>query len=270
MIVRFPVRDAAGNVGARDLDITTSAGYAPPSIARMDLANGLAPFTTSTPATVFVADDPTPTQAFGGRVVVCRYPRTDPASSADVNRRFRYTLDTLSGIGYGQTIFVRGKACIPTPVEPQMRNAQRKLFYFNILPEDGMGYLFLKAEGLTSNGLGQPMKFNLYRIGGSQNIGCTQPIMFDTVTSLEVQITVNTEASPATGTPDGIVRLWKDGVLIAEKTDCLLLKAGSSATYRKFHMGDQTQHLFADKSVTYTEDRYWSDVDLSHYRMGPH
>lgn len=258
------LRVASGTVSA-STQVTVSAPappplpgqFSPPDLAFADMENGTtAPFGTTTGTTtgnadITIMDDPT--GKFGGKVARIEFSRQCLSCSADVNRALRF--EYPRGIGLGQTVFIRGHVLIPTP-QSNMTGAQRKLYYVQRDPND-LSFLFLKAESTTPGG--QPLKMVIT----DNRVFSAGSIMFDQKTSIEVQITTNS----AVGVADGIVRVWVNGNLTMDKSGLELLD--STKPFESFRFGQQTQHLYGDKTVTFDEYRYWDNMAVSTKRIGP-
>ena len=226
-----------------------SGTFYPPDIVSSDFESGsLAPFVTgasdTSNANIYVTPDPT--GLLSGRVVSLRFDRGSTIAGLDVNRSIRFD----HSVGFGQTIFMRGDVVIPTP-QSDMTQAMRKLIYVQRRPND-ISFAVIKAVG---NSLKAEITNNRIFNGGS--------FPFDKKVSLEVQITTNSSL----GANDGILRVWKDGVLVIEATDVVWLT--SSNPFEKFLFGQQTQHGQNDASVLFDEYRYWDNVALSTRRIGP-
>jgi hypothetical protein len=194
-----------------------------------------------------------PTGKFGGKVAQMRFARLSTTLSADVNRSLRYVHSP--GIGFGQTVFLRGHVLIPTP-QANMAAAQRKLFYIQRQQND-LSFAFLKAEGSVAGG--QPLKIEIT----GNKVFHAGDILFDHKTSIEIQITTNS----AVGALDGVLRIWVDGNLVLDKPGIDFLT--TSAPFVKFMYGQQTQHQLNDKTILFDEYRYWDNLALSTKRIGP-
>jgi len=238
--------------------------YATPDIAFTNFdAGNSAPFTTASGGTtgntdIVIMNDPT--GQFSGKVAQIRFLRGSTTASADVNRALRYAASP--GVGYGQTIYTRGHVLIPTPAA-NMANAQRKLFYFQRTRNDGDAFLFLKAEGSPSPGK-QELKVELPKCPTNNQVLSAGEISFDRKTSIEIQMTVNS----APGANDATLRVWVDGVMTLNRQDVCTMRAGT-APYTVFLYGQQTQHIFSDLSITFSEYRYWDNLAISTKRIGP-
>jgi hypothetical protein len=246
---------SSGKTGAASIAVSGSApppsNSGAPDIAATDFDNGLlAPFTTGggqpSSADIYVADDPT--GKLSGKVAHIRFERSSTGTSVDVNRAIRYVHS--SGIGLGQTVFVRGDVVIPSPAAT-MSSAMRKLIYVQRNQNDE-SFAVLKADG---NNLKAEITNNRVFSGGA--------IPFDTKVSIELQITVN--SSP--GAADGVFRVWKDGVLVIDASNVIWLT--SSTPFTRFLFGQQTQHQQHDSSILFSEMRYWDRIALSTKRIGP-
>lgn len=235
----------------------TNGTFSPPDIAFTNIENGTtAPFATTSGsvtgnADIVIMNDPT--GQFGGKVARFRFLRASTTVSADVNRALRYV--SATGVGLGQTIFLRGHVLIPTPAANMMA-AQRKLFYIQRQQND-LSFAFLKAEGQVGNG--QELKIEIT----GNRLFHAGTISYDKKTSIEIQITNNS----AVGRADGLLRIWVDGNLVLDKSGIEFLT--TSAPFVKFMFGQQTQHQLNDKSITFDEYRYWDNMALSTKRIGP-
>lgn len=227
-------------------------GFTPPDIAFADMENGTTgAFTTASGSTTGSADIAIindPTGSFGGKVVDLHFTRTSTASSVDVNRAIRHILAT--GLGLGQTIFIRGQVYIPTPAS-NMAAAMRKLIYVQRQPNDA-SFAVIKADGNT---LKAEITNNRMFSAGS--------IPFDQKTSIEVQITANT----APGTANGVFRLWKNGQLVIDRSDVEWLT--TSSPFKVILFGQQSQHQLHDTTILFDEHRYWDNLAVSTKRIGP-
>jgi hypothetical protein len=79
--------------------------------------------------------------------------------------------------------------------------------------------------------------------------------------SLEFQITMNSSSTSA----DGTFRIWKDGVLVLDKTDVQWL-ANSNVAFKQFKFGEQLQ---GGGGLAFDEFRYFDNIAMSRQRIGP-
>jgi hypothetical protein len=192
-----------------------------------------------------IMDDPT--GQFVGKVARYRFQRT--GGSVDVNRALTYTLSPGDAVGLGKTIFMRGEVLIPTP-QPNMANAMRKLIYVQRATNDA-SFAVIKATGNT---LKVEITGNRIFSGGS--------LPYDGRVALEVQITANS----ALGVADGILRVWKNGALVIDRSDVLWLT--TTAPFKEIKFGQQTQHEQNDATIMFDEYRYWDNLAVSAQRIG--
>lgn len=265
--VSLQVTDNAGATASSTNPLTvTMPPVVPPigAFASTDFENGTsAPFTapnglTTGSPTIVIMDDPT--GKFGGKVVRFQFTRSMTAATPDVNVPLRFITTTAAGTSYGQTVFIRGHVLIPTPAA-NMVDAQRKLFYLQRAANDAEAFVVLKSEGVS--GSGQKLLVELPKCPTGNALFNAGTIAYDTKTSLELQMTVNS----APGTSDGIIRVWKDGALVLDQPSACPMRSGT-APYTKFLVGQQLQHQFADKTVLFDEFRYWDNLVVSPTRIG--
>jgi hypothetical protein len=234
--------------------VVPAGQFSPPDIASTDFDLGSSsPFTTSDGSTtgntdVNVIDDPT--GDFVGKVARVHFVRSSTSSAPDVDRALRVN----KGIHWGETVFVRGHVMIPTP-QSHMTTAMRKLIYvqtgststsFGVVRANGE-QLYVEFTGTTTTA----------RVVGAGAFA------FDTRHSIEMQITVNSAA----GVPDGILRLWKDGVLVIDVADVNWINSASASTnFSRFLFGQQTQ---GTSLTLFDEYRFWDKLAVSTKRIGP-
>lgn len=249
--VRIIVKDVAGNQAVQDVDFTlTSSGSVPPDLAATSFANASSyPFGTQGSLTDYDGNTdinliPDPTGQFSDYVARMRYLRSSTAQSADVNRALKWQHPT--GIGLGQNVYFAGDVLVPTPASNMML-AMRKLIYIQRL-RDFNSFYVLKAEGneLKSEFTGS----KLFRCGAGS-------FPFDRRMRLKVQLKMNS----AVGVADGIVRVWKDGTILIDKPNQILLN--STEPFYVFLFGMQCEHQLNDLSVLFDEYRYWDNLAIS-------
>ncbi len=236
-----------------------------PDLASADFENGTLggfwyPWASAAPGDLRVVDDPT--GGGRGKVMQVRYYRPTTAESIDQNRAALYTFS--NGLRLGQTMFARGYVYIPRPAPGFDTNTtQRKLMYllrndYGVPAGNPSWHVVLYAWG---NDLSVYMRNNgeTIRVDGTRN----DELAWNTWYALELQVTVNSTPT----TPDGIVRVWQNGVLLFEKTDCLMLEGSQSYDYfSNIGFGYQVQ---APTDVTYDEMRYWDKLAVSTKYIGP-
>jgi hypothetical protein len=257
--------DSAGSPASVDYtQVTATPGtYAAPDVATANFNGGaITPYITNFPARVSVVDDPTPRAT--GKVCQIRYWRYSTLQSADTNPCIELDLTGASAFTFGETFYIRGKVFIPTPAA-NMIDAQRKLFYPRRLTGNSSdAMIFVKADGRNPSTGKQYLKMEYLLPNSGNGIVNFGEIAYDTWTSVEWRITVNSAANVA----DGICQFWVDGVLVLNKTDVCTIRAGTTG-FGLMAVGDQCQHIYADLSVLYDEYRYWDDVAISTQRIGP-
>jgi hypothetical protein len=269
--VRLTITDIAGASASitRSVTVTASAppppppppgGFVPPDIAWADFENGtLGGFLTGDrvsnigkPGTIDVITDPT--GKLSGKVVRLHFQRNSTSQSADVNRAIVPTVSFIRGLG--ETFFAACRFVVPTPAA-NMMNAQRKLFYFQRAPNDGT-YAILNSYG-TRLVISVPTG-----TGGQKDVGFAGALPYDTPVHLEVQVTGNS----AVGVPDGIVRVWKDGVLLHQATNVNYFWT-TSGPFARYALGEQSQMDPVDTSILFDEYRYLDNCAVSTQRIGP-
>jgi hypothetical protein len=245
---------ASGNglTATSSVTVSVPGQYAAPDLASTNLeAGSSSPFTDtngSSTGNSYVTLMNDPTGQFGGKVARFRFNRTSTAASVDVNRALSFTHPT--GVGLGQTVFMRGHVLIPTPAS-NMSKAMRKLIYVQRQPNDA-SFAVIKANGNT---LKAEITGNRVFSGGA--------FPYDRKVSIEIQITANS----AIGVADGIFRIWKDGVLVVDRSDVLWLT--STSKFKEIKFGQQTQHELHDATILFDEYRYWDNLAVSTRRIGP-
>jgi hypothetical protein len=255
--------DAAAATVSYTQKTATPGSFVAPNITSTDIESGTSgSFLTSAGSNtgnaqiVLMAD---PTGAFGGNVARMRYVSGAGDGQVDVNVKLTY--NHAAGFSFGTTFFLRGHVYIPTPAS-DMLNGQRKLFYLQTQSNGPDAFIFLKAEPAISGG--QSLKLEFPKLpSGNLAPGCGS-ILFNTKTSIELQVTVNSAA----GVGDGIVRVWIDGALTYEKLDACPMRTASKGPFRKFCVGDQCQASLA-ADIFFDEYRYWDNLAVSTTRIGP-
>jgi hypothetical protein len=246
----------------------TPGSFAAPDVAFADMEDStLGDFLTqggsnTGSSDISIIDDPT--GQFGGKVIRIQFPRTNTAGAADVNRAVQHDMSPDAGFTWGETFYISGQVYIATPIA-EMADAQRKLFYPQHKPHNNAAICFLKAEA-TKTGYDQALKVGVLKYPtGNRAITASEGIDFDTKTSLELRVTVNSAFDVA----DGIIQLWKDGRLVIDDSAAVVCRDPTLTNgYRRIKIGDQVQHLQNDKSVLYTDVRYWNNIAISSQRIG--
>jgi hypothetical protein len=211
----------------------------------------------------------------GGKVVEMRF-----VGTGDTNKSLKKVVGQAEEMGYGDTFYMAGSVFIPLPPTNMLR-AQRKLFYPqpNIEGPTQQAYFFLKVEGYSAN-LVQPFQAttNKYPTGVQKlipNIVAGAGVAYDTWTHVEARVTMNSDVN----SQDGILQVWKDGVLVMHYTNCWFknrnVRTDNPAVdttlrgFGSFKIGDQLQPLPYDTTTTYDERRLWDNMAVSTTRIGP-
>lgn len=227
----------------------------------------------SSPGKISVIDDPTGSGR--GKVARLRYGPVAARSTthgADDNT----SLTTQIAQRWGETIFFKGDYYINVAdLGPQGEpTTQRKFIYFKS-HEDWSKYPTTGGHRFRTRVMGfgpdlvldsffepRPGESDTYRtLAKFPNV--LEPRKWFT---LEVQQTMES----ALGAGDGIIRVWKDGVLLFEKTTMRFTYAGwtdqsvDDMYFETFLVGQQVNTL----TLAYDEDRYLDNVSFSSQRIG--
>jgi hypothetical protein len=253
----------------------TPGNFAAPDIAYGDFEDGtLGDFVkqVSGSVNINVIDDSSGSR--GGKVVELRF-----FGTGDANTSIKKVVAQANEMAYGDTFFIAGSVYTPMP-PTNMQRAQRKLFYPqpNIDGPTNQAMFFLKTEGYSAS-LVQPFKATTYKYpSGIRSMTCNivpgSGMAYDTWTHVEAQVTVNSDIN----TPNGIIRVWKDGVLVMEYTDCWIKNRNTHSSsgvdtsargFGQFKIGDQLQPNPYDTTTVYDELRLWDNCAVSTTRIGP-
>jgi hypothetical protein len=241
-----------GRSGTAGVAVQTSGTTGPSTLAHHDFNDGtLGPFSTGSPGSVTVIDDPT--GAGRGKVVSLRY-RHDGTGSPDSNRQFLYvnTQHGGSGIGFGQSIFFKGDLYIPKPAA-DVEKSMRKLLYWQKPAKASSGFSVLKTAGTS-------IELEFYNDSKFRILKNLAQIQWDRWHTIEKELTIN--SSPTAS--DGVIRIWLDGVLILEDKGLrLIATTGDREYFDRFMVGQQMQN-----STPYDELRYWDRSAFSTQRVG--
>jgi hypothetical protein len=191
-------------------------------------------------ANIAIINDPS--GLFGGKVAQLRYTGTDTKDVA-----LAYNTSTADGFTFGESVYTRADILIPQP-QAHMTTAMRKLFYFRTTTTSDFCVIKLNGTLLKPEITGNRI-FNVGNITYGQKF------------SLEFQITMNSSPTSA----DGVFRIWKDGVLVLDKTDVLWL-ANPNVAFKQFKFGEQLQ---GGGGVPFDEYRYFDNIAMSRQRIGP-
>lgn len=171
----------------------------------------------------------------------------------------------------GSHVFVRAWVYFKSPADAQKgKGAQRKLICVsdNVPGYDSWEVILTSYE--TTSGPPSTIALAFVSQGGgcfgSQDVdwmGSVYDMNWDTWYALEIEVQTNT---PSASPPyDGIVRVWRDGVLKLERTD-FKVNGNCSTQAAYVSMGWQMNRYLGEAVDEY---RYWDDVRVSTSYIGP-